>query len=278
MKKSKHINIEQITLDKINATWDDNIKRRHDLKNVRFDWTFLHVTYTPVKYIKQSAPQLPTSNVLYTAYISNKCPEEKHFCVRTKRTTISTCVLTYGDYLSYNNEISAPNEPPGGDIISAAFKTEKTQKQGNKVISEQEMTWAIDTTVAIPPYNWSKVDMTILEESFNGRFETTATFEGMVQAWVKKTKDRKRYHFTSKGMIEERPLLPVEDGGETPVEFSVEELLTPDLGFTLVKKKPTFLIKGECKCRYGVEQEVVVTEFDSPFLMSGKCDVEITRF
>lgn len=98
-----------------------------------------------------------------------------------------------------------------------------------------------------------------------------------MQAWVKKTKDRKRYQFTSKGMVEERPLLSVEEGSEIPVQFSVEELLTPELGFTLVKKKPTFLIKGECKCRYGVEQEVILTEYDTPFLMPGQFDVQITR-
>ncbi|CAG5116401.1 unnamed protein product, partial [Candidula unifasciata] len=98
--------------------------------------------------------------------------------------------------------------------------------------SEQELAWSVDNEIEVPP------------DHFNGDFQIVTTFEGKVLVTYESKKNRD--HIAT-------------------INVSVDKLFKGNKDFVFNEfGRPTFIAKGVCKCRFGVEQNVKLTESPIP--------------
>ena len=105
---------------------------------------------------------------------------------------------------------------------------------------EQEMTWAVENPIKVPPLTETKAELLIKETGYSGEFEEEITFEGrvLVNYEHRKTKEH---------------LITISE--------NVTKLFKKSLGFGVNEQgKPTFVVKGTCKAKYGLQQDVRLTQ------------------
>uniref|UniRef100_A0A0B7A713 Uncharacterized protein n=1 Tax=Arion vulgaris TaxID=1028688 RepID=A0A0B7A713_9EUPU len=235
------LDLEQIVKDYAEDFMGSDQKRHADLENPVIDWDKMHVLYGETKYTKPEIPPTPTSHVLFSANFMNNTPKPQTYALRTERRTKSSCSITFTKIFSYGGGIQMKLTPPNPVIeANAGFQANLTKETSITQTFEQELTWSVDNEISVPPGYQTKAELVIKEDSFNGEFQVLTTFEGKVVVTYE-TKKNKEHVST--------------------VQVNLAKLLDRKKGFTIDEhKRPTFTVKGVCKCRFGVEQNVKLTE------------------
>ncbi|XP_025110384.1 uncharacterized protein LOC112573904 [Pomacea canaliculata] len=120
-----------------------------------------------------------------------------------------------------------------------------SMEKGVNETFEQELTWTVDNEIEVPSGHVTTAELVIKEDEFDGEFTTKTTFQGKVIVVY----ETKQHDFVD------------------AVQRDVTAFLTPDKGFTKDKAgRPVFITKGKCRCRFGIEQNVLLKQSQLPLL------------
>ncbi|XP_059155251.1 uncharacterized protein LOC131940577 [Physella acuta] len=258
------VDVAKIVAGHIAEVADSEAKRKYLTKKPQLDFQFLHVESGETNYTRRDMAPVETTNILYTSCYSNNTPNEQKYVLNSLRKTRSVFEVSFSRGLKLGNEFSIDINPPstkGG--LHAGFKKEEEEAQGNKVLNMQELKWVIDNVIMVPAHHWVKVEVIVKEENYNGEFEKLLTFDGdIVVHLLKKEKDIvERFQSLIYNAMRGTRVKRVSTGCEK-LTFPVHTIMTPARGFVLDNNgKPTYMVKGHCECRFGVEQEVIITEY-----------------
>ncbi|XP_059139858.1 uncharacterized protein LOC131927991 [Physella acuta] len=229
------LDLNKICIDYFKPLVPPEKKKYIDFDSVEVNLDYMTVMYDETKYFKKDAPPTPTAHILYRANFVNKTPRPQTYVLMTERETSSSCELDILKTFSFGGEVGVGVEPPGaGSGLKVTFKAEKSKQKGTTITNEQELTWAIDTNVTVPPGHQTRAELIVKEEDYGGDFEVVCTFEGTASVTFFHIRDKDAIHVEAKDVV---------------------SIFTPKHGFLLDGDgRPTFVIKGVCKCRVGVEQ------------------------
>ncbi|CAL1544331.1 unnamed protein product [Lymnaea stagnalis] len=235
------IDLEQLVKDYAESFLDGDHKRHADLKNPIISWDRMYVIYGETKYTKPEVPPKPTAHVLFSATFTNNTPSPQNHNLRIERSTRSTCEISFVKAFSYGFQIQMKLAPPNPVIeANAGFHSEVTNQKGYSSTTEQELTWGVDSEIVVRPGYQTKAELIFTEDDFNGDFEVLTSFEGKVIVTYENKKNKDH-------------ILTVTE--------SVSKIFNSKNGFSKDSDgRPTFLVKGVCKCRFGVEQSVNLSE------------------
>ncbi|XP_059155256.1 uncharacterized protein LOC131940580 [Physella acuta] len=235
------IDLEELVKSYAEDFLDNDQKKHADLKNPVIDWNKMHVIYGETKYTRPEVPPQPTAHVLFCANFANNTPNNQTYTLRTERRTRSSSEICFMKTFTYGVNIQMKLTPPNPIIeANAGFMSEITKQKGYSATNEQELTWAVDSEISVPPGYKTKAELVFTEDDFNGDFEILTTFEGKILVTYESKKSRD--HIST-------------------VTVHVAKVFNSKSGFTLDDTgRPTFLVRGVCKCRFGVEQNVNLTE------------------
>ncbi|GFN94125.1 Lin-24 (twenty-four) like [Plakobranchus ocellatus] len=240
MSESELIDLEEIVRDYASSFLDSDQKKHADLKNPIINWDRMFVTHGEAKYAKPMTPPMPVSHVLFSAVFANNTPKPQTYALRTERHTKSSCNVTFAKTYSFGVAVSMRLTPPNPIIeANSGFKSDLTESKGQSQTFERELMWAVDNSITVPPGFQTKAELVIKEDNFNGEFEVPCYFEGTI---VVTYENKKREHVAT-------------------VRDHVKKFFKNQQGFTTDEKgRPMFKVRGCCKCRFGVEQSVRLTE------------------
>ncbi|XP_059155267.1 uncharacterized protein LOC131940584 [Physella acuta] len=224
----------------------DHEQRRHaDLKKPVILWNLMRVKYSPTKYTRRDTPKMPNTNVVFTATFDNTTPSAQTYKLRTKRMTTSTSEINLGKIFTYSGNVELDIKAPDSVVkANGGLKAEVRTEKSTKAITEHELIWRLDTRLEVEPGHSIRVEMVVQEDMYDGDFEMLTTFDGVVIVTY--------YDKKNNEVIDS-------------FQDVVSSIFTPDKGFLMDNRnRPTFLVKGRCKCRYGVEQFVRVRESNVP--------------
>ncbi|CAL1538953.1 unnamed protein product [Lymnaea stagnalis] len=249
------VDIKKIVIAAIDKEMEVEKKRHYDVKNAIIKLDVMSLVYGDTIHNRNDQPALLNADIVYQATFVNDSPEPQIYNLNASRRTASVTDVTFNKTITFGGEICVNIKDPvtnvGGEI---GIKGLRTKQEGNKVSTKQETTWTVRSDIIVPPASWIKADLVITEKNYNGDFEVLATFDGEILAYVgKKSKinplDKLKIFMT-------REVLLLKEGYEE-YRFNVRDLFTSDWGFKNDDKgRPTFLSKGTCKCKYGIQQDV----------------------
>ncbi|GFR91825.1 hypothetical protein ElyMa_002602200 [Elysia marginata] len=240
MSEAELIDLEEIVKDYASGFLDSHQKKDADLKNPIIDWSRMFVTHGKAEYNEPMAPAMPVSHTLFSAVFANNTPTDKTYALRTERHTKSSCTISFSKTFSFGVSVSLRLTPPNPVIeANSGFRSDLSETQGQSQTFERQLVWSVDNSITVPPGFQTKAELVIKEDNYNGDFELPCHFEGTVLV----TYENKKRELVS------------------TVREHVKKIFARQRGFSNDDQgRPLFVVKGCCKCRYGVEQSVKLTE------------------
>ncbi|KAK6989426.1 Lin-24 (twenty-four) like [Biomphalaria glabrata] len=235
------VDLEQIVKEYAEDFLDSDQKKHADLANPIICWDRMHVIYGETKYTLPEVPPKPTAHVLFCAKFTNNTPNPQTYTLKTERRTRSTCEISFVKSYTYGVQIQMKLAPPNPIVeANAGFMSEISKQKGYSSTSEQELAWGVDSEIVVPSGYQTTAELVFKEDDFSGDFEILTTFEGKISVSYE--------HKKTKELI-------------GTVVDKVARIFNPKSGFSKDNEgRPTFLVKGVCKCKFGVEQSVNLTE------------------
>ncbi|KAH9489311.1 hypothetical protein Btru_057070 [Bulinus truncatus] len=234
------VDLEQLVKDYSEKFLDSDQKKHADVNNPVIDWSKMTVTYGATRYTHEDMPSQPVSHVLFSTSFSNDTPSSQSYTLKTERRTKATCEINFTKTFTYGSEVKMSLLPPNPIIdINAGFNAEVSKQKGVNRTIEQEFVWGMDSEISVSPGHQTKAELVIQEGEINGEFEMLTTFDGKILVTYENKKN-KDFITTIYGSVNKIFL----DNG-----FAVDNM-----------KRPTFLVKGICKCRFGIDQFIKLTE------------------
>nr|KAG5709605.1 hypothetical protein BaRGS_001655 [Batillaria attramentaria] len=180
-----------------------------------------------------------------SANFSNDTPKPQRYTLRTERRTKSTCNVALNKTYTVGASIEIKLTPPNPIIeANAGFHGEMSMEKGVNETFEQELAWTVDNEIEVPPGHMTKADLVIKEDEFDGEFTIESKFEGKVVVTYETKKQREHV---------------------ATVVRNVKSFLNKENGFkTDDEGRPCFVTKGKCKCRFGIEQNVLLKQTTLP--------------
>ncbi|KAI8786789.1 hypothetical protein BgiBS90_011927 [Biomphalaria glabrata] len=234
------VDLEQLVKDHAEKFLEKDQKKEADLISPRIDWSKMTISYGDTKYANEGMPSKPVTHVLFSTTFSNDTPITQTYTLKTERRTRSTCEVYFHKTFTYGAELKMTLLPPNPIIdINAGFKADVTKEKSLNRTIEQELLWGMDSEITVSPGHQTKAELVIQEGEMNGEFEMLTTFDGKVLVTYEHKKSQD-FISTIYGNVS---------------RIFVDHGFTPD-----DLKRPTFLVKGDCKCRFGIDQFIRVTE------------------
>jgi len=235
------VDLAEIALSLAERFLDKDQRKSADMQSPILNWDHMIVKYGDTVYTQPTGSPKPKAHVLFSANFTNNTPSPQTYALRTERRTRSECTVNFQKSFTYGAELSIKIAPPNPIIeANTGFKSEITKERGVSETFEQELSWSVDNQVKVPPGFETKAELVINEKSYNGDFEELVTFEGKVLVTFEDKKTREHIQ---------------------TVKLEVNKLFTAASGFGKDNKgRPTFTVKGTCRSRFGVEQNVKLTE------------------
>lgn len=236
------IDLEELVMESAEKMLDADAKKKADLEKPEISWDRMYVTHGETEYVDARRSPKPTAHVLFTANFSNDTPKPQRYTLRTERRTKSTCNIALCKTYTMGASVSIKLTPPNPIIeANAGFHGEMSMGKGVNETFEQELAWAVDNEIEVPPGHVTKADLVIKEDEFDGEFSIESRFEGKVVVTYE-TKKQPREHVMT-------------------VVRDVKRLMTKDKGFKIDEEgRPCFVTRGKCKCRFGIEQNVLLRQ------------------
>ncbi|KAH9492257.1 hypothetical protein Btru_026102 [Bulinus truncatus] len=235
------VDLEKIVKEKAVTALDSKRKKLADLKNPVIHWHEVKFHYGEVKYVNHGEPPKPTSRVLFSTTYVNDTPSIKTYDLKTERSTTSSCEMSLTKTYTFGSEVKLGLSPVSKPIdLEMGFKAELSEQKGLVRKAEQTLNWGVDSEIAVPPGTQTTAELFIYEDNYDGEFEMLTTFEGTVIVTYRNKKTREFI---------------------TNVLLNVQTLLCDDQRFSKDDSgRPTFLVKGICKCRMGINQFIKINE------------------
>ncbi|KAI8786795.1 uncharacterized protein LOC106068316 isoform X2 [Biomphalaria glabrata] len=235
------VDLEKIVKEKAVLALDSKRKKVSDLKNPVIHWHEVRFNYGDVRYVNQGEPPKPTSRLLFATTYVNDTPTVKTYDLKTERSTTSSCEMNLTKTYTFGTEVKLGLSPVIKPIdLDIGFKSELSNQTGLSRKAEQTLTWGVDSEISVPSGTQTTAELLIYEDNYDGEFEMLTTFEGTV---IVTYKNKRTKEFVGNVLL------------------NIQTLLIDDQRFSKDDKgRPTFLVKGICKSRMGINQFIKITE------------------
>ncbi|KAM7533853.1 hypothetical protein Aperf_G00000113185 [Anoplocephala perfoliata] len=206
--------------------------------------------------------QLPKSHVLFNTAYRNGTDGVQEYNFRTDRSTRSTAEIEISKGFSAHREIGVKLQLPEQILeASAGFSREISLSKATRHSLDEEMSWGIDTRVEVQPKSTANVQVNVIEHQLTCRFSVDTRLRGRIRAVC--LDGRKNNAF----------LMSIEsDLGDVvkahlakPRPPSEPKLTNVKVEGTITPKTVVITTEGKCSFRFGVKQEVEVTQVEAPY-------------
>ncbi|XP_050400176.1 uncharacterized protein LOC126817338 [Patella vulgata] len=238
---------ELVDLEELVREWVDDFpfdraqKKEFDaVKPQDINWDHMNVTHNPSEYFDSSRAQKPKSHVLFTAHFTNDTDRQQVYALRTERRTNSTCAISLMKSYTIGASVEIKLTPPNPIIeANAGFHGELSMEKSVEETFEEELTWSVDNQITVPAGFITQADLVIKEDSFTGDFKSETKFDGKIHVALRSRKDNSVIN---------------------NITGRVQDIFTKGKGFKVDKTGCYFTTIGKCKCRFGVEQHVKLSQ------------------
>ena len=215
-------------------------KEADDILSSDINWKHMRVRHGATEYYDQIRSNTPKTHVLFTAHFTNDTDQNQTYALRTERRTKSTCGISLQKSYTYGCSVDIKLTPPNPIIeANAGFKGELGLTKSCDETFEEELVWSVDNQISVPPKFKTKADLVIKEDEYTSHFKTESKFEGKI-------------HVTLRNKRDNTPI--------TTVTGDVKQIFTGDKGFRVDKTGVYYVTIGKCKCRFGIEQHVKLSQ------------------
>ncbi|CAL1544328.1 unnamed protein product [Lymnaea stagnalis] len=265
------LDINKIIIDAVKVALTKQGKKTYDysFKHAVINMSAMYIDTGKTTYDKTSAGKKGglKADIVYSAVFTNKTHSPQVYALNTSRETSTVSEFshsrtwTLGAEIKLKHDLETDVDVAELKLLSASGGGQHSRQKGDTVISEHQMTWGVDSKVTVPGKHWVLAQLVITEEEFRSDFEMTTTFDGEVVVHLLK-RDKSIANLMDEMMVYN--VVPVHKikGQYEEFRMNVRNIFTPKLGFVNdAQGRPTFKTKGECKCRIGVEQEIIISEF-----------------
>ncbi|XP_076463290.1 uncharacterized protein LOC143295460 [Babylonia areolata] len=238
------VDIEELVRESAKELLDGDARKRADLDHAEVVWDRVYVTHGETEYVDTRRSPKPTAHVLFTANFSNDTPDPQRYKLRTERRTKSTCNINLMRTYTIGASVEVKLTPPNPIIeANAGFHGELSMSKGVNETFEQELAWSVDNEIEVPSGHVTKADLVIKEDEFDGEFTIETRFEGKAAVIF----ETKKHEHVMTVFRDVKNVLKKKDG------FKIDD-----------EGRPCFITRGKCKCRFGIEQNVLLKQSQLP--------------
>ena len=225
-----------------NFPFERDIRRAmdDDIKSTDINTKHLRVIHDAPVYKNEQQIGQSQNHTLFKAVFTNSTDNDQIYNFNTQRKTRSTCTLICTKGYRFEAHMDIKMLPPNPVLqANGGFKSEMFLTKADGQTFEEELLWSVDSQVRVPPMHKTTAALVIKEDEYNGNFTVRSQFMGKVHVTIRNRKDHSQL---------------------TTITMKVEQVFTPDLGFQVDKSGVYCVTQGVCKCRYGIQQRVKLTQ------------------
>ncbi|XP_052243764.1 uncharacterized protein LOC127853347 isoform X2 [Dreissena polymorpha] len=215
-------------------------KDADDIVSTDINWKHVRIHHGNTEYYDQVKQSTPKTHVLFTAHFTNDTDQEQVYTLKTERTTKSTCNIMMEKCYTIGFNLEIKLCPPNPVIqANAGFKGEMSVKKADEESFEEQLVWSVDNQITVPPKYKTKADLVLKEDEYTSHFKCETKFEGKIHVTLRSKKDN----------------TPI-----TTITGDVRHIFRSDQGFRVDKTGIYYVSQGRCKCRFGIEQHVKLSQ------------------
>lgn len=238
---------ELIDLEELVRVWVNDFpldkgqrKDADDILSTDINWNHVRIHHGKTEYYDQVKQSTPKTHVLFTAHFTNDTDQQQVYTLKTERRTKSTCNISMEKCYTIGFNVDIKLCPPNPVIeANAGFKGEMSVKKADEESFEEELVWSVDNQISVPPKYKTKADLVLKEDEYTSHFKCETKFEGKI-------------HVTLRSKRDNSPI--------TTLTGDVRHIFRADQGFRVDKTGIYYVSQGRCKCRFGIEQHVKLSQ------------------
>jgi len=236
------LDLEDLVRNYVNEFPIDKSQRKEadDILSTDINWRHVRIHHGKTEYYDQVKKSTPKTHVLFSAHFTNDTDQSQVYTLKTERRTKSTCNISMEKCYTIGMSLDIKLCPPNPIIeANAGFKGEMSVKKADAESFEEELVWSVDNQISVPPKYRTKADLVLKEDEYTSHFKCETKFEGKI-------------HVTLRSKRDNTPL--------TTITADVRNIFRSDAGFRVDKTGVYFVSQGRCKCRFGIEQHVRLSQ------------------
>ena len=211
------------------------------------NWSRARIVHSEPEYSDKKQPVAPNSQVLFKTTFTNNTDHQQEYSFKTERTTSSTCDVCIEKGVSYGAELGLTLKLPGDVLeVGTGFKKELSV---NKTVGEtfsEELTWGVDSLVKVPAKTITTAELVISEQQNASSFTVKTRVSGKILVHITHLSDNNSFVKSIDGEL---------------VEIWKRQAGNSDSSTVVVEKHClSYITKGQCHFRFGVEQHVNISE------------------
>ena len=242
MAQQELIDLEELVKHWVNEFPLDKSQRRDadDITSADINWNHMRIRHGATEYYDQIKQSTPKTHVLFTAHFTNDTNQPQVYTLKTERRTKSTCNISMEKSYTIGMSLDVKLVPPNPVIeANAGFKGEMSVTKADGESFEEELVWSVDNQISVPAKVKTRADLVLKEDEYTSHFKCETKFEGKVHVTLRNKKDNS----------------PI-----TTLTGDVRHIFRADNGFRVDKTGVYYISQGRCKCRFGIEQHVKLSQ------------------
>ncbi|KAL5969433.1 hypothetical protein TSMEX_002848 [Taenia solium] len=206
--------------------------------------------------------RLPKSHVLFSTAYRNNTDGVQEYNFRTDRSTRSTAEIEISKGFSAHRELGVKLQLPNQILeANAGFSQEISLTKATRQCLEEEMSWGIDTRVEVQPKSAANVEVNIVEHQMTCRFAVDTRLRGRIRAVCMDGRKNNAFLMSIEADLGD----VVKAYLEKPRPPSAPKLTHVRVEGSNAPKTVVITTEGRCAFRFGVKQEIEVTQIVAPY-------------
>ncbi|XP_064644388.1 uncharacterized protein LOC135498142 [Lineus longissimus] len=251
------VDVEDIILQYARKWFEDLEQRPLEKKFGKLPWEQLSVEVDRTRLIvehdnalheKEQEDQAvgeysPRHSVLFKSNYENTTGSPLNYQICTERRTRTSVALTITKGFCFGAGFEIKLGPPALEA-NLGLSSELSFEKSVQTTKEQEVSWTLNTQVNVPPHTRTTVELVVKDDEYKGTFGIRSYFSGKI--YVDVSKDNTQLTRLIIG--------------------DLKQIFKEEMGFKRCPKSKRiyFDTHGICNCRYGVEQQVKISETPIP--------------
>ena len=211
-----------------------------------FNWKRIKFVHHEPEFHNPSKPTQPKSQILFRTNFTNTTDQDQEYSFKTERTTCSVCEVNFERTITIGMEMNLSLKTPCEIFeANAGFKRELSVTNAQGQCIEESLSWGVDSQIKVPARTRTSAELVVKEDEYGGPFTIRTEIAGKMLVSVTNGRDNNSFLKSIEGDISEIIKPETENGFK---------------GFTRENKVISFVTKGSCHFRYGIEQNVTVSQ------------------
>ena len=232
--ESKWPRLQQVAFDDVDHGGSD------DALNVKFD----------AQQLREEG-QLHVSTLFKTKF-TNSTNEQQEYTIRSEKTTCSEWTTEVENSWSRSFEVGISLKTPGEILeANAGFSREVSLSNTHGETFEEQLTWGVESQLKVKANHVAEASLVVNEKKYAGSFEVVSRVRGMVYATFTNLRDNNAL------------VKATGDDIAAIVAWFVQRQRRKNITYPFVDVSDdvvTIRTRGKCNFKFGVNQEVHVTQ------------------